>query len=137
MNINISDLGDGVIVITKWHVELAVANSSEEFASYAGIEMRMIISDFKVKINDQSKLSKYPVNLYRDDDVKVAIQNFVREKRVAALCDLLKKPIEKTSKASSITAKNTIFIGNQKNMGLSVLEQEEKDQFVDYSFLRH
>ena len=75
-------MGDGVIVITKWHVELALVNSAEEFTSYGGIEMRMIIQDFKVKINDESKLSKYPANLFRDDDVKMSIQNFIREKRL-------------------------------------------------------
>ncbi len=73
VNINISDLGDGVIVITKWQIELAVANSTEEFTSYSGIEMKMIIQDFKVKINDESKLSKYPANLYRDDEAKMTI----------------------------------------------------------------
>jgi len=62
-----------VIIITKWHVELAVTNSAEEFTSYAGIEMRMIVQDLKVKVNDESKLSKYPANLYRDDEAKMII----------------------------------------------------------------
>ena len=68
-----------MIVITKWHVELALANSAEEFTSYAGVEMKMIIQDFKVKLNDESKLSKYPTNLFRDDEAKMSIQNFVRD----------------------------------------------------------
>ena len=62
-----------MIIITKWHVELAVTNSAEEFTSYAGIEMRMIVQDLKVKVNDESKLSKYPANLYRDDEAKMII----------------------------------------------------------------
>jgi len=64
---------------------LAVTNSAEEFTSYAGIEMRMIVQDFKVKINDESKLSKYPANLYRDDEAKMIIQSFVRAQRLSIL----------------------------------------------------
>ena len=64
---------------------MAVTNSAEEFTSYAGIEMRMIVQDFKVKINDESKLSKYPANLYRDDEAKMIIQSFVRAQRLSIL----------------------------------------------------
>ncbi len=79
-----------MIVITKWQVELAVTNSAEEFTSYGGLEMRMIVHDFKVKINDEIKMSKYPANLYRDDEVKMIIQQYVREQRVSALKEALK-----------------------------------------------
>jgi hypothetical protein len=40
--------------------------------------MRIIIQDFKVKL-DEAKMSKYPANLYRDDEVKMQILNFVRD----------------------------------------------------------
>ena len=126
VNINISDLGDGVIVITKWHVELSLANSAEEFTSYAGIEMKMIIQDFKVKVNDESKLSKYPANLYRDDEVKLTIQNFVRTQRLASLNDVLKKstPSDAAS-GNSVRAKNTVYIGGGKDMSLSTIADED------------
>lgn len=49
VNINITDLRDGLIVITKWSIELVQVNSAEDFTSYSGLEMRFIIHSFKVK----------------------------------------------------------------------------------------
>ena len=98
-----------MIVITKWHVELSLTNSAEEFTSYAGIEMKMIVQDFKVKVNDESKLSKYPANLYRDDEVKTTIQNFVRTQRIIALNDVLKKSASlDAASGTSARAKNSV-----------------------------
>ena len=98
-----------MIVVTKWHVELALTNSAEEFTSYAGIEMKMIVQDFKVKVNDESKLSKYPANLYRDDEVKMTLQNFVRTQRIIALNDVLKKSASlDAASGTSARAKNTV-----------------------------
>ena len=107
-------------------MELSLTNSAEEFTSYAGIEMKMIVQDFKVKINDESKLSKYPTNLYRDDEVKMTVQNFVRTQRLTALNNVLKKstPSDATS-GSSVRAKNTVFIGGGKDMSLSTIADEE------------
>ena len=68
-----------MIVITKWECELALTNSAEEYTSYGGIEMKLIIHDFKVKIEDQLKMSKHPANLYRDDDVKAYLHSFINQ----------------------------------------------------------
>ena len=96
-------------MVTKWHVELSLTNSAEEFTSYAGIEMKMIVQDFKVKVNDESKLSKYPANLYRDDEVKMTLQNFVRTQRIIALNDVLKKSASlDAASGTSARAKNTV-----------------------------
>lgn len=76
--INISDLESGVISITKWEVQLVSTNSAEEFTSYNGIEMRMIIHDFKVQLNNEVKMNKYPANLYRDDEVKTLLNAFIQ-----------------------------------------------------------
>ena len=62
---------------------MALTNSAEEFTSYGGIEMRIIIHDFKVKLEDQVKMSKYPANLYRDDDVKTHMLSFIAQQRLA------------------------------------------------------
>ena len=48
-------------------------NSAEGFTSYAGLEMRVIVHEFKVKIEDKVSLNHYPTNLYRDDEVKTVI----------------------------------------------------------------
>ena len=90
MNINISDLADGLIVITKWHAELALVSTDEEFNSYGGIEMRMVITDFKVKIKDEVNMNKYPASLYRDDEVKITLSKFINEQRTKNLLKVLK-----------------------------------------------
>lgn len=64
--IKISDLADKVIVISKWHLEFSFVDNVEVFTSYCGIEMKLIIKDFKVKVEDKVHLNKYPSNLYRD-----------------------------------------------------------------------
>ena len=107
-------------------MELSLTNSAEEFTSYAGIEMKMIVQDFKVKVNDESKLSKYPANLYRDDEVKMTIQNFVRTQRLTSLNDALKKssPSDAAS-GNSFRANNTVYIGSGKEMTLSTIADED------------
>ena len=77
ININITDLQEGLISISKWECELATTNSAEEYTSYGGIEMRMIVHDFKVRLGEHINMSKYPANLYRDDDVKTHILHFI------------------------------------------------------------
>lgn len=51
-NIDITHLQDGLILINKWSLELSLVNSAEEFTSYGGIQIKMIIYDFKVKTED-------------------------------------------------------------------------------------
>ena len=89
-NINISDLQEGLIVINKWKLELVSSNSAEEFLSYGGLEMRMIVFDFKVKLNNEIKMNKYPANLYRDDEVKAMIQSYISDQRTLKLSKFLK-----------------------------------------------
>lgn len=67
-----------MIFITKWVVELNQVNSAEHFASYSGIEMRLVIDEFKVKQEEELKMSKYPTNLFRDDETKALILHYIR-----------------------------------------------------------
>ncbi len=77
MNINITDLQEGLISISKWECEFVLINSAEEYTSYGGIEMRLIVHEFKVKLGEHINMSKYPANLYRDDDVKTHLLGFI------------------------------------------------------------
>ena len=81
-NISITDLQDGLILINKWSVEIVTA-TAEDFTNYLGLEMKFIIHDFKVKLGDQLKMSKYPANLYRDDEVKTMLSSFLNDQRTA------------------------------------------------------
>lgn len=124
-NINITDLQDGLILITKWSLEFVKA-SSEDFTNYHGIEMKMIIHDFSVKLGDQLKMSRYPLNLYRDDEVKAMMQNFVNEQRMIAL----QKVIENESAGNTARELNTINLGGHPSTRAA-----EDDPFTDFEWL--
>jgi len=73
-SMNVLDLEGKVIVITKWTLELRRVNSAEVFTSYAGIECRLIVHAFKPQLKEQLHPTRYPTNLYRDDEFKTTIQ---------------------------------------------------------------
>ena len=74
-NMNLTDLETKVLLISEWSLELVRVNSSEIFTSYGGIEIRLIVKSFKPQISDAAPivLSRTPVNLYRDDEIKTLI----------------------------------------------------------------
>ena len=72
--VNVLDLEHRVIVITKWTLELRKVNSAEVFTSYAGVECRLIVHAFKPQLKEQLHPTRYPTNLYRDDEFKTTIQ---------------------------------------------------------------
>lgn len=76
--INITELKRNVIVITHWDLEINKVNSGDTFTSYGGIEVRLIVKGFKHLQLEKDKvtLNRYPVNLYRDDEIKTLIQNY-------------------------------------------------------------
>lgn len=77
-NINITDLKSKVIVITDWTLEINRVNSADIFTSYSGIEVKLIVKQFKPSLHDKDRvtLTRYPVNMYRDDEMKTLIQNY-------------------------------------------------------------
>ena len=80
-SMNILDLEGKVIVITKWTLELRRVNSQEVFTSYAGVECRLIVHAFKPQLKEQLHPTRFPTNLYRDDEFKTTIQA-LRHKQV-------------------------------------------------------
>ena len=74
--VNINDLEGKVIVITKWSLELRRVNSTEVFTSYNGVECRLIVHSFKPQLKESLHPTRYPTNLYRDDEFKTTIQAF-------------------------------------------------------------
>ena len=82
--VNVQDLDGKVIVITKWSLELRRVNSVEVFTSYAGVECRLIVHSFKPQLKESLHPTRYPTNLYRDDEFKTAIQAFRHAQVIAA-----------------------------------------------------
>lgn len=75
-NVNITDLRSKTLVLKEWTMEAVKVDSASVFTSYAGIEIRLIVKSFKIEKGDLS-LSRYPLNLYRDDEIKTLIQSYI------------------------------------------------------------
>ena len=75
-NQNMVDLHDKVIVLNKWHLEMRKVNSAEVFTSYLNLEVRMVVSSFKVMLQEKINKVRYPINLFRDDEMKTIIQHY-------------------------------------------------------------
>jgi hypothetical protein len=72
-NVNITDLHDRVILINNWTLELRRVNSAEVFTSYSNLEVRLIAHSFKPNLNERLNPTRYPTNLFRDDEMKTII----------------------------------------------------------------
>jgi hypothetical protein len=70
--LSLTELQDFMIKINKWTLELSQVDSSKVFTSYASLEMRIVIHEFSVVSETRVSFEKanWPVNLYRDDDVR-------------------------------------------------------------------
>jgi hypothetical protein len=75
-NVNITELHDRVIVLNTWSLEMRRVNSAETFTSYGNLEVRLIVHSFKPNLNERLNPTRYPINLFRDDEVKTQIQQF-------------------------------------------------------------
>lgn len=77
-NQNITDLKNRVIKINEWTLELNRVNSANVFTSYGGLECRLVVKSFtpEPKKDESSNLPRTPFNLYRDDEMKILIQNY-------------------------------------------------------------
>ena len=76
----LSQLRDWMLKVNKWSLELAQVNTSEVFTSYQNLEMRLIIYDFELKSDAAVDLpNKYPMNIFRDDDVRTHMLHFLTE----------------------------------------------------------
>ena len=67
-----------MIDLNRWSLELVIDEANKAFTSYAGLELRMIIHDFKVVSEAKMQLeNKHSINLFRDDESRTHIQNFL------------------------------------------------------------
>ena len=103
--VNVQDLDNKVIVITKWSLELRKVNSAEVFTSYNGVECRLIVHSFKPQLKESLHPTRYPTNLYRDDEFKTVIQAF-RHAQVQKSC-----AAKKSDMAPVVGGKNAVGQG--------------------------
>jgi len=84
-NVKVADLQEKVILISNWSLELKKVDSNAVFTSYAGLEVRLIVHSFKPQLGESLHPTRWPSNLYRDDEFKTCIQAF-RHKSVQDAC---------------------------------------------------
>jgi hypothetical protein len=125
-NMNITDLKSKVILITEWTLEMNKVNSAEVFTSYGGLEVRLIVKQFKVSLekSDQVRLTRHPVNMFRDDEMKTLIQNYTHECLTSAVKSGVKS--ESIPDISKFSAKSIV--------GQGVVSFASGNNFNNYSF---
>jgi len=82
-NVKVQDLQEKVILISNWSLELKKVDSNAVFTSYAGLEVRLIVHSFKPQLGDSLHPTRWPTNIYRDDEFKTTIQH-MRHRAVQA-----------------------------------------------------
>lgn len=99
-NVKIVDLTDKVVVLNKWSLEMNKVNSREVFTSYSNLEIRLVVHSFKPSLGENLNPVRYPVNIFRDDETKSLIQDFVfhAQQVIFSIINFLRKHLIKQSK---------------------------------------
>lgn len=100
-NVKVQDLSEKVILISNWTLELKKVDSNAVFTSYAGLEVRLIVHSFKPQLGESLHPTRWPTNLYRDDEFKTTIQA-LRHKAVQEA--VAKLPVPDFASASNVVA---------------------------------
>jgi hypothetical protein len=127
-NVNITDLHDRVVVLNSWSLEIRKVNSAEVFTSYGNLEIRLIVTSFKPNLNERLNPTRYPINLFRDDEIKTQIQHFRHTALQASLSTNVKgDSLPDIAKVS--TASKTKVEG-----GIVKASTAKGDDFSDFTF---
>jgi hypothetical protein len=91
-NVNITDLRSKVILIMDWSLELARVKSEDVFTSYGGVELKLIVNSFKTpdSSSDSISLNRHPLNIYRDNEMKTLINQYIYNAQVRTVAAGLK-----------------------------------------------
>lgn len=100
-------------------------NSANVFTSYGGLEVRLIVKSFKPVTQDMdlSTLSRHPVNLYRDDEMKTLIQNYTHS--------CLQKAVNSGVKENVIDIQK---FASKGNVSQGILSFAQGSTFNQYTF---
>lgn len=118
----IKKIGGFLMDMHKWSLELALVDSTKSFTSYANLELRLVIHDFDLASDSKQELeNKHPTNLFRDDECRTFIQQFLYSQQQAVLKD--------KCKAFDFTDASTSLVQ-------SIDASQTKGEFKDYQFLK-
>lgn len=127
-NISIVDLHSKVIILSDWSLEINKVNSSENFTSYANLELRLIVHSFKPNLQEKLNPTRYPTNLFRDDEMKTVIQHFRH--------NAIQKSLSKSSKDSlpDISKMGDGKKVSVESKGVVALKADKSGDFADFHF---
>lgn len=81
--------------IDKWSLELVHAKPHESFSSYLNIEVRFILEQVSLIKGHKVDFDRFKINnCYRDGDIMLAIQQFLRRQQQEALRPAIAKALE-------------------------------------------
>ena len=125
-NVNVTDLRSRVILITDWSLELARVKSEHVFTSYAGVELKLIVNSFKVNdtAGDNISLNRHPNNLYRDNEMKTLINQYIHSAQTSTIENSLKS--ESLPDISKFSGKGNVSQG--------VVKFANGDNFTNFGF---
>jgi hypothetical protein len=124
-NVNITDLHDRVVILNSWSLEFRRVNSAEVFTSYGNLEIRLIVNSFKPNLNERLNPTRYPINLFRDDELKTQIQQF-RWNAVQAASAKAKSDVPDLARVQTPS--------KGKVEGIVKIGSGKGDDFSDFSF---
>jgi len=127
-SISLVELNEKVVVLNEWTLEMRKVNSSEVFTSYSNLEARLIVHSIKPNLQEKLNPTRWPTNLYRDDEIKTTIQHFRHQS--------LQKSLNKNSKD---TLPDISKLGDSKKVrveekSIVALKGDKGGDFNDYSF---
>lgn len=125
-NVNVTDLRSRVILINEWSLELARVKSENVFTSYGGVELKLIVNSFKVNTasGDKICLNRHPNNLYRDNEMKTLINQYIHSAQTSTIESALKS--ESLPDISKFSGKGNVSQG--------VVKFATGDSFTNFGF---
>ncbi len=51
-------------------------NSAQVFTSYANLEIQLVVNSFKVNLQEKQNPLRFPMSLYRDDEMKTLFHHY-------------------------------------------------------------
>ena len=124
-NANITDLRSKVITIKDWSLELSRVKSEDVFTSYGGVELKLIVNEFSTDNSGSVSLNRHPQNIYRDNEMKSLINQYVYDAQCSCVASGLKN--ESLPDISKLSGK-----GNVQSNG--VLKFATGETFSNFGF---
>jgi len=108
-----------MVRIDKWTLDLVNVPPQDSFSSYLNLEVRFVLQEVTLEKGHKVDFDRFKIaNLYRDTDIMIAIQSYLRRQQIQVLQPEITKNLEPAD-LSSILGKPGVV--NVKNAGKAVV----------------